>query len=225
MSAPRDIRAVVPVKAFARAKQRLAGVLPPALRQALARAMLEDVLASLAAVPALGGIIVVTEDEGAARLAQRFGASVTRATAGEGHSEAVTAAARALAREGAALLTLPSDIPLVSPEDIERLIAAHRASPCFAIVPARDGRGSNAILCAPADAVPLRFGEDSFRAHLTAARRCGIAPEIVRLPRIALDIDRPEDLAQFLAMPSQTRARALLERHGMSAPHLQEAGQ
>ena len=68
----------------------------------------------------------------------------------------------------------------------------------FTIVPARDRMGSNAVLCSPADAVPLRFGDDSFFPHLDAARARGIEPEVVRLPRIALDIDTPEDLALFL---------------------------
>ena len=79
-------------------------------------------------------------------------------------------------------------------------------------MPARDERGSNAVLCSPAGAVPLRFGEDSFIPHLAAARARGVEPEVVRLPRIALDIDTPEDLALLLETPAQTRAHALLQR-------------
>ncbi len=70
----------------------------------------------------------------------------------------------------------------------------------------------NAILCSPAGAVPLRFGADSFVPHLAAAKRCAIEPVVVHLPRIAIDIDTPDDVAKFLTTPSSTRARALLER-------------
>jgi 2-phospho-L-lactate/phosphoenolpyruvate guanylyltransferase len=60
--------------------------------------------------------------------------------------------------------------------------------------------------------VPLRFGDNSFFPHLDAAKAQGIQPEVVHLPRIALDIDTPEDLALFVCTPSQTRAYALLRQ-------------
>ena len=211
--------AVVPVKERMAAKQRLAGTLGQAMRRDLALAMLEDVLLCLAAVPQLDGIIVATIDDCAAALAQRYGAAVSREHAGDGHSEAVAAVAARLARDGAAMLALPADIPLVEPADIARLAAACDQEPGFAIVPARDGRGSNAVLCAPADAVPLRFGGASFSPHVAAARARGLAPSVLSLPRIALDIDDGDDLAAFLAIPSHTRARALLECRGITIPH------
>jgi 2-phospho-L-lactate/phosphoenolpyruvate guanylyltransferase len=101
---------------------------------------------------------------------------------------------------------------LVTPQDIELILATRRPMPSFTIVPARDELGSNAILCAPADAVPLRFGENSFFPHLAAARAHGIEPYILPLPRLGLDIDGPQDLTAFLEIPSRTRARAVLER-------------
>lgn len=214
--------AVVPVKERSAAKQRLAGTLDPVLRRALVLAMLEDVLQCLAAAPRLDGVIVATLDDRAAALARRYGAEISREQAGEGHSEAVAAVARRLARDGAAMLALPADIPLVQPADIARLAAACDREPGFAIVPARDGRGSNAVLCAPADAVPLRFGGASCVPHLAAARGRGFAPVVLDLPRIALDIDDGADLAAFLAIPSRTRARALLKRCGIILPHTVE---
>ncbi len=206
------IHAVVPVKDTRHAKQRLAGVLSPAQRQELALAMLEDVLATLASVSDLAGILVVTIDAAAAALAAQYGAGIVSEGACGGHTGAVAAAARRLA--GAAMLALPADIPLVEPDDIERLMHAHRNDPhrrAFVITPAHDERGSNAVLCSPAGVVALRFGEDSFFPHLAAARSRGVEPEVVRLPRIALDIDTPGDLALFLRTPAQTLAHALLQ--------------
>jgi len=209
------IHAVVPIKETSDAKRRLAGVLCAARRQELALAMFEDVLATLTGVRELGSIVVVTVDPAAAAIAARYGARVSNAGAREGHTGAVAAAARELAAE--AMLTLPGDIPLVEADDIRQLIDVHRhatgrGARAFTIVPAWDERGSNAILCSPAAAVPLRFGADSFLPHLAAARRCAIEPTVARMPRIALDIDTPDDLALFLAAPSPTRTRALLEQ-------------
>jgi 2-phospho-L-lactate/phosphoenolpyruvate guanylyltransferase len=213
---PREVYAVLPIKHTDDAKRRLAGVLSATRRQELALAMFEDVLATLARVRGLAGIFVVTADLAAAAIAPRHGAQVLSDGAHEGHTGAVAAAARQL--KSKAMLTVPGDVPLVEEEDIRQLIDAYRDTlrrgAGFVIVPARDERGSNAILCSPASAVPLTFGTDSFLPHLAAARRCGIEPKVLKLPRVALDIDTPEDLARFLEIPSQTRARALLERWG-----------
>lgn len=205
------IWAVVPVKDTTQAKQRLAAALSAQARQELALAMFEDVLDTLAAARGLAGILIVTEDQAAAEIATRYSATCSREGARNGHTGAVTAAARRLSARGAAMLTLPGDIPLVSPDDIERVLEAHCRAPGFTIVPARDELGSNAILCAPAAAVPLRFGENSFFPHLAAARAYGIEPTILHLPRIGLDIDGPDDLAEFLKVPSRTRARRFLD--------------
>lgn len=210
-----DLWAVVPVKERDRAKERLSPLLPPSARQALAAAMLEDVLSALAAAPGLGGIIVVTLDPQACHLARRYEARVVEDGARDGHTGAVTAAARLLLAEGrAGMLTVPGDVPLVTPDEIGQIIAAHCPVPSFTIVPSHDEGGSNAVLLSPPDAVPLRFGVDSFFPHLHAAKARGIRPTVLRLPGIALDIDRPEDLSAFLRIPSQTRTRALLDESG-----------
>lgn len=214
-----DLWAVVPVKERDRAKERLAPLLMPRMRQELALAMLEDVLAALAATPGLAGLVVVTVDAAAGRLAARYGARLVEAGARDGHTGAVTAAARMLATEGrAGMLTLPGDIPLVTPAEIASLLAAHPPAPAFTIVPSHDEGGSNAIICSPPGAVPLRFGVDSFFPHLRAAEARGIRPTVLRLPGIALDIDNPEDLAAFARLPLPTRTRAFLAENAMLAP-------
>src|SRR5437868_54735 len=195
MSSGSGIWAVVPVKETEGAKQRLAALLSPTQRQALALAMLEDVLAALAGTPGLAGIALVTIDPDAGALARRCAAECWTDGARDGHTGAVTAAGRRLAAAGAAgMLTLPGDIPLVTAAEIAQLLAAHRPAPSFTIAPSHDELGSNAVLMSPPDAVPLRFGDDSFRPHLAAAEARNIAPTVLRLPGIGLDIDNPADL-------------------------------
>jgi 2-phospho-L-lactate guanylyltransferase len=224
MNTERKICAVVPVKDTRHAKQRLAGVLGAARRRQLALAMFEDVLAALPRVPELAAILVVTIDQAAMAIAVRYGARVISDGACAGHSGAVAAAAKQLATENFAMLTLPGDVPLVEPEDIRKLIGVHASSiatsgGAFTIVPARDERGSNAVLCSPADAVPLRFGDDSFLPHLRAAKERGIEPRVLPLPRIALDIDTPDDLALLLGCGSHTRTGARLDQWQLHRSH------
>ena len=206
-----DLWAVVPVKERGLAKERLAPVLPPQMRQAFALAMLEDVLSALTATPGIPGILVVTVDPEASHLAARYGARLVETGARNGHTGAVAAAARLLAAEGrAGMLALPGDIPLVTPAELAELLAAHPPAPSFTIAPSHDERGSHAIACSPPHAVPLRFGENSFYPHLRAAEAHGIKPNVLHLPGIALDIDNPEDVVSFMRIDAPTRARAVL---------------
>ena len=207
--------AVLPVKDLRHAKQRLAAILSATERQELARAMLEDVLSALAASAGLAGVLVVTRDAAARRLATRYGARVLREDRERGHTAASTFGARSLAQEGVSgMIQVPADIPLVTPDDIAMLLRAHGEVPAVTLAPARDGRGTNALVCSPPDVLPLRFGDDSFPAHLRGAQELGMQPQIVRRPGLALDLDNPDDLAAFLETPSPTRAYAYLAASG-----------
>lgn len=211
------IWAAVPVKAFTGAKTRTGSVLTPAQREALAAAMVEDVLAALAGASRLAGILVCTVDPMATALARRYGARVVTEGAQDGHTGAVNGMARVLAAEGrGGLLTVPGDIPRVTAAEIDTVVGSCPPAPAFVIVPAHDELGSNAVLCAPPFSVKLRFGDDSYFPHLMAARAAGVEPTVVRLPGIGLDIDHPADLRKFVAarprMP--TRTLALLESFG-----------
>jgi 2-phospho-L-lactate guanylyltransferase len=121
MSSARPIWALVPVKRTTQAKQRLAAVLSPAERAALALAMAEDVLAALAATTSLDGVAVVTDDPAAQRLARGFGARVITQAASDGYTAAVAGGTGALLRDGAAaVLVLPADVPLATAADRRR---------------------------------------------------------------------------------------------------------
>jgi 2-phospho-L-lactate/phosphoenolpyruvate guanylyltransferase len=214
-----DIWAVVPVKEFEGAKQRLSPALNPDERRELATTMLEDVLDAVSAVQDLAGLIVVTLDPAATALAARYRARVVAEGARDGHTGAVTAAGRLLVKEGkAGMMTMPGDIPRLTSAEVAATLAAHGAAPSFTIVPAHDDLGSNTIIMSPPDSVPLRFGEDSFFPHLDAARARGIEPLVVRHAGIGMDIDNPADLVTFLEMtpPLATRTFAFLEQSGIA---------
>jgi 2-phospho-L-lactate guanylyltransferase len=222
----RDIWAVLPIKDLTQAKQRLSPRYSPGIRQGLAIAMAEDVLGALCGATGLGGVLVVTDDPIAIRLAARFGCRISSSEARSGHTAAVAGAARLLTAEGrSGMLVVPGDIPLVTAGEISTLLRAHATSQGFSIVPAHDERGSNAIVCSPPDRVPLSYGNDSYFPHLATARALGIEPQICHLPRIGLDIDHPNDLALFMKTPSLTKAYAYLQAHAPDAAVPAEAAE
>jgi 2-phospho-L-lactate guanylyltransferase len=219
VSDSRDIWAVVPNKEVDGAKQRLSALLTQEQRRKLVATMAEDVLDALSQARTLAGIVVVTLDPAAIRLAQRFGVRVVTDGARDGHTGAVTAAARLLRREGkGGMLQVPGDIPRITAAEVEAVLAEHRPAPSFTIAAAHDERGSNAVLLTPPDAIPLRFGDDSFFPHLDAARAHGFEPTVLHLPGIGMDIDHPADLAMFLRMTPRVPTRTLvwLEESGVA---------
>ena len=211
------IWAVLPVKEMQGSKERLAPLLSPEERVALMRVMVGEVLAALTAARGLAGVAVVTLDGWAAEAARQAGARVITEGARTGHTGSVTAAARVLAAEGATgVLTMPGDIPAVTAAEVEALIEGHCA---FSIAPSHDEMGSNGVVLTPPDVVPLRFGDDSYRPHLAAARAAGVEPRILRLPGVAMDIDHPADLTLFARLPQAagTRTLAWLREAGVLA--------
>lgn len=201
---------LIPVKNLDNAKERLSAVLSPAQRRALAEAMLQDVLAAVAAVNHHTRVGVVTSDPFASDLARHYRFEVIADPANRGESDAISHATRHCIAQGAdSTLVIPGDIPLVQAADLEQVLQA--APPQGSVlVPGWDGRGSNAVLRRPADLFPLRFGNDSFQPHLRAAQATGMPCRVLQLPRLGLDVDNPTDLAQLLAAEGDTRAQYLL---------------
>jgi 2-phospho-L-lactate guanylyltransferase len=206
------IQAVLPVKPFACAKTRLAGVLAAGERAALAQLMFEDVLDVLTACHDIfAGTLVITSDPQAAALARRRGAAVLADVAGSGINAAVTYAIRQLHADDA-LLVVPSDIPQVTRAALAQAAAAVRTGRSAAIgIATRDG-GTNLLACRPARAMAPLFGPNSFERHRVAALRAGLAVQTLALPELSLDIDRPDDLRWFLMLNSNTRSHAFLSR-------------
>jgi 2-phospho-L-lactate guanylyltransferase len=198
--------AILPVKSFGRAKQRLGGAF--ADRPALAAAMVADVLDALGRVDGLDGVIVVTAEESAARAAREAGAVVVHDPVEAGQSAAASLGVAA-ANGADRVLLVPGDCPALDPEQVAALLA-HRAP--VVIVPDRHGQGTNALLLSPPDVMAPAFGEGSFARHAALARAAGADPKVVDVPSLGLDIDTPDDLAALRGSPGiGPRTRALLE--------------
>lgn len=223
------VSALIPVKGFRNAKQRLSPLLDAAARELLAEIMFRDVLGAVVRARGLSGTFVVTGNDKVAGIAASLGAEVMRERAETGETDAVDFARRELKKNGCeAVLILPGDMPLVRGSDIETVLSQvpDGASPPFAfLVPSHDRMGTNALLLAPPDIIDLRFGHDSFRFHTSQVTARGLPLRYCENEHIALDIDEPNDLERFLSYDSKngesTRvARALLaERRSRPKRH------
>jgi 2-phospho-L-lactate guanylyltransferase len=193
--------AVVPVRGLEAAKSRLGEALDAEERRALVERLLARTVAAAADVPGAVAVAVVSPDPAALALAARLGA-VPVAQAGGGLNEGLAAGReRALADGADALLVVPADLPGVSAAGLAPVVEAAGAAvaagppgrPVVALVSDRAGDGTNALLLAPPDAIPFRFGPGSRAAHAAAARAAGAAYVEVAGP-LDLDLDTPDDL-------------------------------
>lgn len=192
--------AVIPAKGFANAKQRLATFLQPHERRALARAMLMDTLTACMQAHALDGVGVVTCEREVAEVAESLQAEVLWEPQAQGHTHAVAFGIQTCQQRGiTTLLTMPGDLPLLTPADVQAIVAPPEPLVPVVLVPNHDDLGTNAIVLSPPDCLPLAFGYDSFQRHLRLAAERHLAVEVRRLPRVALDIDEPDDLLRFAA--------------------------
>ncbi len=210
--------AVVPVKPFSTAKLRLAAILDADERAQLARVMLEDVLDAIAASgDRLAGLIVLTADEDAAAIARTFDAVVLDETVPAGLNAALAMAAEYLAGDpSTSMLVIPGDLPHLSVDAILQMIDLLDAPRSVALLPASGDGGTNLFACRPVDVIPPSFGPSSFERHSRAAHRAGIAPNVLVLPALGQDIDRPDDLAAFMSLGTATRTHNFLAALGIA---------
>lgn len=186
--------AVVPVKRFDAAKERLAEALPAQARADLAAAMLDDVLTALRRCERLDRVIVVSGEPSAAEAAAAAGADWLDDPDDAGHSHAAAVGVRsALGAGAAAAALLPGDCPMLDPTELDRALADLRRG-SVGVVPDRHATGTNGLLLCPPDAIGPSFGPDSRERHLDLARHAGVEASIVAISSLALDLDTPADL-------------------------------
>jgi 2-phospho-L-lactate guanylyltransferase len=201
---------LVPVKNLADAKQRLSSVLSPEERFALAQAMCEDVLQALASWQNRPAVAVVTSDLFARDLAARFNFDIVADDLNSGETSAIERATAVCRERGAkSTLVVPADIPLIENSELQKIIDSSPPGGAV-LVPDAAGRGTNAAWRSPGDLFPLRFGNDSFLPHLAAAKATGMPCVVLKLPGIARDVDRPEDLRELADARGERRSQKLV---------------
>jgi 2-phospho-L-lactate guanylyltransferase len=207
---------LIPIKSLATAKQRLAAVLDQSARTELAQAMLMDELEAVAAWAERPTVALVTSDPYACDLARQFQLEVIPDNTNRSETDAIEMATQVCISRGVDhTLVIPGDIPLIQSRELKAIYGSAPEQGSV-LASAADGRGTNAAYRRPADLFPLRFGNDSFKPHLAAARATHKPCVVLSLPGIALDIDNPHELRQLASLPGGTRAQRLARQWGFA---------
>lgn len=210
---------LLPVKDLCNAKQRLAGVLTPEERFALAQAMLADTIRAVRGVQHAQKIFIVTNYEPAMETAAKHGWEILCEEKQISESASVDFASRLCGERGVtALLRLPLDLPLMQSADIDELLTVECAAPATVLVPSRDGTGTNAILRTPPALFPSHFGPDSFAKHRAEAEQIDAKIIVRRNERLEMDVDDETDLRALLRHDlTRTATGKWLEESGVAA--------
>jgi 2-phospho-L-lactate guanylyltransferase len=187
--------AIVPVKPLRRGKSRLAEVLTQDERKDLNRNLLAHTINTLAAIPEIEHVLVISRDPEALALAREHGARTVLENGAPGLNVALakaTIVARNYITQG--VLIVPADLPLLTVEDVRAMLERAIQPPVVVVAPDRRRQGTNALLVCPVGLIGYDFGPDSFQRHCERARQAGARLEICELPSLALDVDLPEDL-------------------------------
>jgi 2-phospho-L-lactate guanylyltransferase len=200
--------AILPVKRFDQAKQRLGEALGASTRATLAAAMFADVLAQIARATALDTILVVSREPEVRKLAGEAGATLIDDPAEKGQSQAaLSGLARAAAQGFEQALLVPGDCPLVDPAELDTLLRGS-AGEDVVIVPDRHDRGTNALLLDPAGAFEPKFGPGSLARHVSQAEDKGLRHVVTTVPSLGLDVDTGDDLARLVEELGTLHGRA-----------------
>ena len=217
---------IIPVKKLENAKSRLSPFLTQSERKQFCLKMLEDILKTVKSTKRIDQIVVVSDDPEMFHIAKNFEATYLRETK-IGLNEAVSEAIGwCTEKEVTSALVLPADIPLVTPMDLNRMLAL-RKNASIVISPSRSGKGTNALLLTPPNACQTFYGPYSFQRHLDEASKRRISFRKFRSQRIALDIDTVKDLTDFISQNrKETFTYKLLDKIGISSRlvHAHNAG-
>ena len=186
--------AIVPVKPLRRGKSRLSEILSEDERYRLNYYLLYHTIDILLQVEAISEILVVSRDSDVLTISREKG---VRTVTENGAPELNNALRRAslfsklFANEG--VIIVPADLPLITSEDVSDFLAQRKEPPTMVINPDRHRMGTDMLFLNPAGLINFSFGTDSFERHCGLARQQGAEVVVYENPRIALDLDVPED--------------------------------
>ncbi|MFB5606851.1 MAG: 2-phospho-L-lactate guanylyltransferase [Candidatus Nitrosomaritimum yanchengensis] len=185
--------AVIPVKTFSKAKTRLG--LPSEKTEKICEIMLEEILHTLTISPLIDKIIMVTKDPRALEISKKFDVIPITDTDESGVNNAVSLADDYLIKNKFdASIVFPQDIPYMKTQDIEFVLKFKADSNFVIVVPSRRFDGTNALVRMPIDLMKTHYDEDSYKIHMSTAKKITRDVSLVFAKRIMWDVDNLEDL-------------------------------
>lgn len=186
--------AILPVKEFSSAHERLAGVISDADRARLAEELFLDMMIKVRRCKTIDDVLIVTSDSEVVRHAKWVGIDVLSLADDPGHSDAAARGIRdAIAGDFERVAVLPTDCPLFDPADFDAHLG--RTPRAALIVPDHAHSGTNALVLTPPDCFEPAFGSESLVRHTGRARASGVSFALEEIEGLAHDLDTPEDLA------------------------------
>lgn len=201
---------IVPLKALARAKSRLAGTADDGVRPGLALAFAQDTVAAALACPAVRDVVVVTGDARAGRELAALGAVIVADEPDGGLNTALAhaaATARAI-RPESALAALNADLPALRPAELARALDAAAQFP-RAFLPDAAGIGTTLLTAAPGRELRPAFGAGSRARHIASG---AVELRLDAVRSVRQDVDTGDDLRAALALGVGPRTAAVAER-------------
>jgi 2-phospho-L-lactate guanylyltransferase len=235
---------LIPVKAFARAKARLAPVLSAAERHSLARSLATAVVTAIKNHDEQLGIHIACDDDEVAQWAETSGVNILWGP-GLGLNGAIDAGIASLAANGVERVAV-THADLTRPEQIGDLLglhlgldlgldlddgpptssAEHHRASSVVLVPDRHRDGTNIIIQPTRSPLPASYGPGSFRRHLDLAmertRSMSSGITVRYDPLLGLDIDTVEDLSHPLAARWRRAIAALDSEFEPTTPETSE---
>ncbi|MDZ4672263.1 MAG: 2-phospho-L-lactate guanylyltransferase [Phototrophicales bacterium] len=195
-----SVWAIIPIKPLRLAKSRLSAIVTPEGREKLAEVMLRHTLKVVQSVAEVTGMLVVSRDNHALTIAREYGAKTIQESGTPALNEALERATSVVASwRSDAILVLPADLPLLSPEDIKEIIHMGQIDrPCVVLSTDRNRDGTNAFYIQPPGLIRYAYGEGSFQAHAVLARDAGAEVLMYESERMVQDIDLPEDIENYI---------------------------
>ena len=209
--------AISPVKPLRYGKSRLSQILSPDERARLTTRMLSRTLDTLNQVPAIFRSLVISRDPAALKIARQYDAYTYGEGERQGLNEALARAAHiAAAQEASGVLVVPADLPLITVEDVEMMLAGvaptmagmsingtYHHPRTIAICPDRYEDGTNALYVSPPTGFEFHYGEGSFQKHLDEAQAIGMTSRIVHTPGLKFDLDTEDDWHTLQALKGE----------------------
>ncbi len=199
--------AIVPIKSLRQGKSRLREVLSDDDRMELNRKLINRTLEMLTNTSLIERILVISKDSDILRMAVKYGAMTIWEEGATPDLNCALHQATLVATSycAKAIMVLPTDLLLISSQEIDKLLSHIESPPEIIIAPDCKYEGTNALILNPPGILDYEFGKNSYHSHIAQAKKKGIRASIYISQAFQLDLDLPEDLA-------------LLQSSGISLP-------
>lgn len=196
---------IVPLRAPGVGKTRLAPMLDPDQRAALAGAMVSDVVTALRAA-SLDRILLAAGGEAAVSAGESLGVEVRPDPPGSGTLDAVLASATEALAANADVLVVPADLPRLTAADVRAVVSSDAQ---VVLAPTTTG-GTGALLRRSSARIATAYGQGSAARHRELARVAGATLGEVRRNGFLHDVDTWEDLLALRRVEVGASTAALL---------------